>query len=169
MTDITLSQDHFEHYQATVRAMVTLVTRETEYRAEIDALRAEVGRLEQVVEDEMRFQLADLGADPKTVRVVDERDVDRTFEGLSEHGVRQPRVIQFGERIPADVLIVRPDNATDFDRFAVRVAGGGWNYTESIAKAHEVAASPAAIGFPAFDQDEYPLTEVLPATIAKAS
>jgi hypothetical protein len=101
---------------------------------------------------------------------VDERDVDRTFEGLSEHGVRKPRVIQFGEPIPADVLIVRPDNATDFDRFAVRLAGGGWRYTETLAEARELLSSGLR-GWRKFQVDEYPLTEVITetTTTAKAS
>lgn len=145
--------------EVTQRALVMLVNENAELRCEVERLR------EQLDVERWDSFNAVLSCG------VDERDVDRTFEGLSEHGVRKSRVIQFGERIPADVLIVRPDNATDFDRFAVRVAGGGWNYTESIAKAREVAASPAAIGFPAFDQDEYPLTEVITETVttAKAS
>lgn len=100
---------------------------------------------------------------------VDERDVDRTFEGLSEHGVRKPREIREGNAIPDDVLIVIPADANDCDRFAVRVAAGAWRYVTDLAEAQRLLESAPASGFRYFDSWEYPLTEVLPATIAKAS
>ncbi|MCZ9634684.1 hypothetical protein [Rhodococcus sp. BH5] len=158
MTDITLSQDHFDHYQASSRALVMLVNENAELRCEVERLR------EQLDVERWDSFNAVLSCG------VDERDVDRTFEGLSEHGVRQPRVIQFGERIPADVLIVRPDNATDFDQFAVRVSDSGWRYAETLDEAHEVLGTVRR-GWSRFQPDEYPLTEVITetTTTAKAS
>lgn len=144
--------------EVTQRALVMLVNENAELRCEVERLR------EQLDVERWDSFNAVLSCG------VDERDVDRTFEGLSEHGVRKPRVIQFGERIPADVLIVRPADATDFDRFAVRNPVGGWNYAESLDEAGEISVALTAIGFLEFDKWEYPLTEVLPEiTTAKAS
>lgn len=145
--------------EVTQRALVMLVNENAELRCEVERLR------EQLDVERWDSFNAVLSCG------VDERDVDRTFEGLSEHGVRKPRVIQFGERIPADVLIVRPADATDVDQFAVRTADGGWSYAETLREAAEISASPTATGWARFDKCEYPLAEVLPetTTTAKAS
>lgn len=158
MTDITLSQDHFDHYQASARALVMLVNENAELRCEVERLR------EQLDVERWDSFNAVLSCG------VDERDVDRTFEGLSEHGVRKPRVIQFGERIPADVLIVKLANAADEYQYAVHVSDELWAYAETLDEAKGPFGSDKSV-WSAFNFDEYPLTEVITetSTTAKAS
>lgn len=144
--------------EVTQRALVMLVNENAELRCEVERLR------EQLDVERWDSFNAVLSCG------VDERDVDRTFEGLSEHGVRKPRVIQSGDPIPPDVKIVAlPSSAQD--PYAYRTTGNGWQYAESVKQARYEVGKQDLSDWGYFDVDEYPLTEVLPETdtTAKAS
>lgn len=149
--------------EVTQRALVMLVNENAELRCEVERLR------EQLDVERWESFNAVLSCG------VDERDVDRTFEGLSEHGVRKPRVFHDLASIPPDVLVVKPANATDVYQYSARVSDDLWDYAASLAQANELVGSGSGkSGWSFFDADEYPLTEVITettttTTTAKAS